>query len=87
MPVRHWKKLQSHTEVAQDCTMTEMYYYRFVDIFQAHQLDLSSRQGDFEAISIKAQHLTMGQTKMAQYTAQLNTRYQTLKTTMNVSMT
>ncbi len=57
---------------------------QIVSYFQAMQQDIASRQPDFESINLKAKQLEMGESKMAAYTTQLNTRYQTLKTSIKV---
>ena len=51
---------------------------------QAMQHDIARRQPDFEGINIKAQHLKVGESKMATDTTQLMTRYHTLKNNIKV---
>ncbi len=42
------------------------------------QQDIASKQPDFETVSVKAQALQVGESKMQQYAQQLVDRYQTL---------
>ena len=56
-----------------------------MNYIQAQQHDIASRQPDFDSVNVKAQHLELGESKMAAYTSQLLGRYTTLKNNAKVN--
>ena len=48
------------------------------------QQDIASKQPDFENVTVKAQALQIGETKMQHHTQQLVTRYETLVNNVKV---
>ena len=49
------------------------------------QQDIASKQPDFENVTVKAQALQIGETKMQHHTQQLVTRYETLVNNVKVN--